>query len=135
MYYIALIIIALIFIWRIAAGFRKGMVQEIVSLIAMAAAGACIFLIMGAIGNYLNHEIGKMIQIVAVLLVVCFVYRLIHTLFVSLELISKLPVIKGVDKLLGAVVGCVEAALIVGILVYLLKNWGLSFLTQAGGQL
>ena len=128
MYYIALIVIALIFIWRIVAGFRKGMVQDIVSLVAMAAAGICIFLIMGAIGNYMNREIGKMIQVVAVLLAVCFVYRLIHMLFVSLELISKLPVIKGVDKLLGAVVGCLEAALIVGFLVYLLKNWGLSVL-------
>lgn len=38
MYYIALIIVALIFIWRIVAGFRKGMVQEIISLIAMVAA-------------------------------------------------------------------------------------------------
>ena len=129
MYYIALIIIALIFIWRVATGFRKGMVQEIVSLIAMAVAGVCIFLIMGAVGNYLNHEIGKMVQIIAVLLVVCLVYRLVHILFTSLKLISKLPIIKGVDKLLGALIGCVEAALIVGILVYLLKNWGLSFLT------
>lgn len=129
MYYIALIIIALIFIWRVTTGFRKGMVQEIVSLIAMAVAGVCIFLIMGAVGNYLNHEIGKMVQIIVVLFVVCLVYRLVHILFTSLELISKLPIIKGVDKLLGALIGCVEAALIVGILVYLLKNWGLSFLT------
>lgn len=129
MYYIALIIIVLIFLWRITTGFRKGMVQEIVSLIAMAVAGFCIFLIMGAIGNYLNHEIGKMIQIICVLFVVCLVYRLVHVLFTSLELISKLPIIKGVDKLLGALVGCVEAALIVAILVYLLKNWGLSVLT------
>lgn len=129
MYYIALIIIALIFIWRVTTGFRKGMVQEIVSLIAMAVAGVCIFLIMGAVGNYLNHEIGKMVQIIVVLFAVCLVYRLVHILFTSLELISKLPIIKGVDKLLGALIGCVEAALIVGILVYLLKNWGLSFLT------
>lgn len=128
MYYISLLIIALIFIWRIVAGFRKGLVQEIISLIAMAVAGICIFLIMGAIGNYLNQEIGKMIQVIVVLFVVCLVYRLVHTLFVSLELISKLPLIKWADKLLGAVVGCGEAVLIVAILVYLLKNWGLSFL-------
>ncbi len=128
MYYIALIIIALIFIWRIAAGFRKGMIQEIISLIAMAVAGVCIVLILGAIGNYLNQEIGKMIQLIMVLFVICLVYRLVNILFTSLELVSKLPVIKGVDKLLGAVVGCAEAALIVGILVYLLKNWGLSIL-------
>lgn len=128
MYYIALIIIAIIFIWRITTGFRKGMVQEIISLIAMAVAGVCIFLIMGAVGNYLNHEIGKMVQVVVVLFAVCLVYRLVHVLFTSLELISKLPIIKGLDKLLGALIGCVEAVLIVAALVYLFKNWGLSIL-------
>ena len=70
MYYISLIIIALIFIWRITAGFRKGMVREIISLIAMAVAGFCVVLILGAIGSYLEQEITKVIQIVAVLFVV-----------------------------------------------------------------
>lgn len=128
MYYIALGIIVIIFIWRITAGFRKGMVQEITSLIAMAIAGVCVVLILGAVGSYWNKEIGKTIQIVVVLIVVCLIYRLIHILFTSLELISKLPIIKGLDKLLGAVVGAAEAGLIVGVLVYFLKNWGLSFL-------
>lgn len=128
MYYFALIIIVLIFIWRVAIGFRKGMVQEIISLIAMAVAGVCVVLILGAIGSYLNREIGKVIQIVLVLFAVCLVYRLVHVLFTSLELVSKLPIIKSLDKLLGAVVGCAEAALIVGLLVYLLKNWGLSMI-------
>ena len=128
MYYFALIIIVLIFIWRVAIGFRKGLVQEVISLIAMAVAGVCVVLILGAIGSYLNQEIGKVIQMVLVLFAVCLVYRLVHVLFTSLELVSKLPIIKGLDKLLGAVVGCAEAVLIVGLLVYLLKNWGLSMI-------
>lgn len=128
MYYVSLIVIAIIFIWRISVGFRKGMVQEIISLIAMAAAGLCVVLILGAVGSYLDREIGGTIQMVIVLLVVCIVYRLVHTLFTSLELISKLPIIKWLDKLLGIVVGFVEAALISGVLVYFLKNWGLSIL-------
>lgn len=128
MYYVSLAVIAIIFIWRMIAGFRKGMVQEIISLIAMAVAGVCVVLILGAIGSYLDREIGRVIQIVAVLFVVCLVYRLVHTLFTSLELISKLPIIKGLDKLLGIVVGFAEAVLIVGVLVYFLKNWGLSIL-------
>ena len=128
MYYFALIIIVLIFIWRVAIGFRKGMVQEVISLIAMAVAGVCVVLILGAIGSYLNQEIGKVIQMVLVLFAVCLVYRLVHVLFTSLELVSKLPIIKGLDKLLGAVVGCAEAVLIVGLLVYLLKNRGLSMI-------
>lgn len=129
MYYIALVVIAVIFIWRIAAGFRRGMVQEIVSLIAMAVAGVCVVLIIGAIGSYLEKEISKTIEIIVVLFIVCAVYRLVNVLFTSLELISRLPVIKGLDKLLGAVTGAVEAGIIVGFLVYFLKNWGLSVLT------
>lgn len=128
MYYISLIIIALIFIWRAAAGFRKGMVQEIISLIAMAVAGFCVILILGAVGSYLNREIGKLVEMAVVLFVVCLVYRLIQVLFTSLELISRLPVIKWLDKLLGIVVGLAEAGLLVGLLVYFLKNWGLSIL-------
>ena len=54
MYYVALFIIALIFIWRMTAGFKKGMVQEIISLVAMAVAGACVVLILGAIGSYMD---------------------------------------------------------------------------------
>lgn len=128
MYYFALIIIALIFIWRVAVGFRKGMVQEIISLIAMGVAGICVILILGAIGSYFDQEIGKVIQTVLILFAVCLVYRLVHVLFTSLELVSKLPIVKGLDKLLGAVVGCAEAVLIVGLLVYFLKKWGLSMM-------
>lgn len=51
MYYAALIVIALVFIWRITAGFKKGMVQELISLIAMAAAGICVLLILGGGGK------------------------------------------------------------------------------------
>ena len=130
MFYIALVIIILIFIWRIAAGFRKGMVHEMVSLIAVIVATFCIVLILGAVGSYMNQEIAKVIQMIVVLFVVCLVYRLVNILFTSLELISKLPVIKGLDKLLGAGLGFIEAGLIVGILVYFLKNWGLSILTN-----
>lgn len=126
MYYVALVIVALIFIWRIAAGFKKGMVQEIISLIAMGVAGFCIVLILGAVGSYLDKEIGQVIQFIVVLIVVCLAYRLVNILFTSLQLISKLPIIKGLDKLLGAVVGMAEAGLIVGVLVHFLKNWGLS---------
>ena len=128
MYYAALAGIILIFLWRIAAGFRKGMVQEIISLIAMAAAGVCVFLIIGAVGSFMDQEIGSLIQIVAVLIAVCLAYRLVNLLFISLKLISKLPIVKGLDKVLGAVVGFAEAGILVGFLVQIIKNWGIMHL-------
>lgn len=129
MYYVSLTVIMIIFIWRIVSGFRKGLVQEIISLIAMVVAGFCVVLTIGAIGSYIDKEISKVIEMTVVLFAVCAVYRLVHVLFTSLELIAKLPVIKGVDKLMGAAIGLVEAGLIVGAMVYFLKNWGLSILT------
>lgn len=128
MYYVALAVIIIVFIWRIRAGFRRGLVQEIVSLIAMAAAGICAVLMVGAIGSYLDKEISKTIEMAAVLFAVCIVYRIVHVLFTSLKLISKLPLIKGLDKLLGAAAGALEAGVIVAVLVHFLKNWGLTFL-------
>lgn len=126
MYFAALIIVVLIFIWRIAAGFKKGMVREIISLIAMAVAGFCMLLIFAAVESYFDKEIGQLIRFVLVLLAVCIAYRLINILFTSLQLISRLPVIKGLDKMMGAVVGLAEAGILVGVLVHFIKSWGLS---------
>ena len=128
MYYAALIIIALIFIWRMIAGFRKGMVQELISLVAMAIAGVCVVLILGAIGSYLDKEIAQVVKMVAVLLAVCLVYRLVNVLFTSLQLIAKLPIVRWLDKVLGIVVGFAEAGLMVMVFIHVLKNWGLSIL-------
>jgi len=129
MYYVTLIIIGLIFIWRMVIGFKKGMVQELLSLVAGIVAGICMILILGAVGSYFENDIGRTVKIVIALLAVCVVYRLVNTLFVSIKLVSKLPIVKSVDKLLGIVVGFAEAAVIVVALVQLLKNWGLSVLT------
>lgn len=128
MYYAALIIIALIFIWRMVVGFRKGMVQELISLVAMAVAGVCVVLILGAIGSYLDKEIAQVVKMVAVLLAVCLVYRLVNVLFTSLQLIAKLPIVRWLDKVLGIAVGFAEAGLMVMVFIHVLKNWGLSIL-------
>ncbi len=127
-YYMSLIVIALVFIWRMMAGFKRGMVREVISLIAMAVAGACVTLILGAIGNYMDKEIAEVLQIITVLTVVCLVYRLANVLLTSLQLIAGLPIVKGLDKILGVVIGFAEAGIIVAMAIHVLKEWGLSVL-------
>ncbi len=127
-FYLAVAAIVVIIIWRMVSGFRKGMVQEILSLIAMAVAGFCAYLLLGAIGSYLNKEIGRLIQIIILLLIVCAVYKLANLIFTSIRLVSRLPVIRSADKLLGAVFGILEGIIITGYILYWLKNWGLSVL-------
>ena len=127
-FYLAAAGIVVIIIWRMVSGFRKGMVQEILSLIAMAVAGFCAYLLLGAIGSYLNREIGRLIQIILLLLIVCAVYKLANLIFTSIRLVSRLPVIRSADKLFGAVLGILEGIIITGYILYWLKNWGLSVL-------
>lgn len=127
-FYLAVAAIVVIIIWRMVSGFRKGMVQEILSLIAMAVAGFCAYLLLGAIGSYLNKEIGRLIQIIILLLIVCAVYKLANLIFTSIRLVSRLLVIRSADKLLGAVFGILEGIIITGYILYWLKNWGLSVL-------
>ena len=128
MYYVAWIIIILIFIWRIITGFKKGMVQELISLVAMVIGCICLTLILTAVSNYLNKQIGQTLQSLLTLAVICLVYRLVSVIFTSLKLISKLPVISILNKLLGAVTGAVEALLLVSLLVALVKNFGMTLL-------
>lgn len=127
-FYLAVAAIVVIIIWRMVSGFRKGMVQEILSLIAMVVAGFCAYLLLGAVGSYLNREIGRLIQIIILLLIVCAVYKLANLIFTSIRLVSRLPVIRSADKLLGAVFGILEGIIITGYILYWLKNWGLSVL-------
>ena len=127
-FYLAVAGIIIIISWRMVSGFRKGMVQEILSLIAMVVAGFCAYLLLGAIGSYLNKEIGRLIQIIILLLIVCAVYKLANLIFTSIRLVSRLPVIRSADKLLGAVFGILEGIIITGYILYWLKNWGLSVL-------
>lgn len=128
MYYAAWLIIILIFIWRVTAGFKKGLIGEIISLISMIVAGFCLVVILSAVGSYLNAQMGKLLQMILVLFVVCFIYKIVNVLFTSLKLISKLPVIKILNSLLGAVFGAAEAVVIVVILVRLLKYFSISLL-------
>mgnify|MGYP001285013162 CR=1 FL=1 len=123
-FYLAVAGIIIIISWRMVSGFRKGMVQEILSLIAMVVAGFCAYLLLGAVGSYLNREIGRLIQIIILLLIVCIVYKI----FTSISLVSRLPLIRSADKLFGAVFGILEGIIITGYILYWLKNWGLSVL-------
>lgn len=127
-FYIAIAVIALLVVWRMVAGFRKGLVREILSLFALVVGCVSAYLILGAVGSYLNREIGQLVGIILMLLVIGVVYKLMNLLFASLKLVSRLPVVRTADRLLGALFGILEGFAIVWYIIYWLKNWGLSVL-------
>lgn len=107
------VVLALVLLWRIVEGYKRGMVKEIisfVSLIVLCVAGA---LLGSALTHYFEQDIVSMVVAILLLLVLCIVHRILSLFFFSAKLVSKLPVIHSLDKLLGVVIGAMETVLLV----------------------
>lgn len=125
-----LIIIGIILIWRVAEGFRVGMVREIISFVSLIVMSVAIVLLGIALSSYMEREIIKMIVAVILFLVLCIVHRIISLVFFSAKMISKLPVVHGMDRLLGGVMGILETVLMIWVLFSFVMNFGLGAIGQ-----
>lgn len=109
---ILLIIVVILALLKLMDGFKKGMVKEIISLISMIVLCMVAGLIALGAKGYMNGSVGGVIVAVVLLSLIGIVHHLLSLVFFSAKVITKLPVIHFVDKLLGAVFGVFEVVLI-----------------------
>lgn len=106
-----LIIVMIVVIAKVFDGYKKGMVKEIISLISMAILCVVVALLTGAISNYHEGKIFNVIVAVILLALIGIAHHVLSVVFFSAKLVSKLPVINFVNKLLGVVFGVFEVVL------------------------
>lgn len=115
---ILLIALAIIMIWRISAGVRKGIVREALSFISVLF----VVLIVGIVCMITNayHERNYLSIVIMVLIIVAIsiVFSVIKIVFFPAKVLTKLPVLSSLDKLCGCVCGVAET---------LLCFWGLCY--------
>ena len=103
--YIILIVVALIYIWRIFQGSRNGLIDEVGALadivIVSMAVVAGIVVIESALGKNL---IGFLVSGI-ILLIILIARKLLRLVFCSLGLIAKLPILSGLNRLFGTIAG------------------------------
>ncbi|MEY8524867.1 hypothetical protein AALA90_17825 [Lachnospiraceae bacterium 38-10] len=113
--YIILIVVALIYIWRIFQGSRNGLIDEVGALadivIVSLAVVAGIVVIESALGKNL---IGFLVSGI-ILLIILIARKLLRLVFCSLGLIAKLPILSGLNRLFGTIAGVIEATVIVWV--------------------
>lgn len=107
-----LVIVLILVLYKIVDGYKKGMVKEIISLVSMAVLCAVVALIAEVMGSYNDGRIFQAIVAGILLVVLVIVHQLLKAVFFSAKLVSKLPVIHFVNKLLGAVFGIFEVVLL-----------------------
>lgn len=115
---ILLITLAVIMIWRISAGMKKGVVREALALVNVLFVALVIGLVCMITNAY--HE-GNYIAIAimfVIIVVLSIVYSILKIVFFPAKVLTKLPVLSSADKLLGLAMGVVET---------LIGFWGLCY--------
>lgn len=108
----------------VSRGFKKGMVKEITGLISLAVTLFVVSLIIMLYTSFHAEETENMIVTVIILVVVSLIYSLVKIFLKSAKLLSKLPMIKLLDRFLGLFVGAAKGMIILWI-IYILNEGNL----------
>lgn len=108
-----LIITAVILLCMVVDGYKKGMVRSPISLISLLITCVVLFLLGNALSSYFDGRFFNVIITLLLLAAIGLVHHLLNVVFFSAKVISKLPIVHSLDKLLGIVVGILETVLIV----------------------
>lgn len=106
---ICVIIVAVVTVLR---GYKRGMIKSIISLVSLLVLCVMAVLLANGISSYNQGKTFHVILMVILLALLGLAHHLLSVVFFSAKLVSKLPVIHSVDKLLGIVFGLVEAILL-----------------------
>ncbi len=112
------IVVVVLFLWRISYGAGNGLFAEAAGLIAVVAAFAAVYYIMNIAGNVITASFGEVIPKIGYLIVAFAIYSVMTIIGNAVRGIKEIPVLGGIDRLFGAILGAAEAYLIIYIIVY-----------------
>lgn len=109
---VMLVIVALAVILKMADGYKKGVVREVISLISMVALCVVAALIAYGVKGYHDGKVFHVVLAVILFILVMAAHHLLGLVFFSAKLFSKLPIVHTLDRLLGIVFGIFEVVLL-----------------------
>lgn len=128
---IFVLIIFLLFIWRIREGYLNGMMEEIVTILSSAIALVSVGLVFLAITGYREKAISVFVLCVIGLIVLGVVFKLCGLIFRPILALSKISVIGMFNRVMGAVLGAVEAV-VLSCIFYRIYDYILDYLGRVG---
>ncbi len=106
-----LIIVVCLAIGCAIKGFKTGMMKEILSFITVIVAVGCIVIAVYAAGQYMDHNYMFFVAAVIIILLIMVFLNVGKLLVWPLKILSKLPLVKWIDKLAGIVIGVAKSLL------------------------
>lgn len=117
--FIFVLIVFLLFVWRIKKGFYNGIMKEIVTILSGAVSLVSVALVFFAISSYREKALSLFTLCVIGLMVIGVVFKLCSLIFRPILALSNISVIGGVNKIMGGIMGAVEAVALSVLLYYI----------------
>lgn len=117
--------IFLLLIWRVKKGFHNGMIKEVVNMLSAAVSCICIVLIFFMISSVMARTFSVLTICVAGLIGIGILFKLCSLVFKPITAIVNISIVNGLDKLLGAVIGFVEAVAGAWVFYHVLDYMGI----------
>ena len=127
---LTLIIVLIVMLYMVAAGYQKGLTKQISGIVALTAAFVMLALVIMLVSSFQNREVTNTVYSVILLAVFGMVYGIVKFLLRSIKLMSNLPILHFLDQVLGIAAGLVKWILVVWIFFLLCENNYLGGITE-----
>ncbi len=124
------IIVLLLLVFKIADGYKKGMVKEIISFVSLIVMCVVVVLISAGLHSFMEKQVIGVVIAILLLVILGIAHHLLGVVFFAGKLIVKLPIIHWADKLCGMVVGALEVVLLLWTLYTFTMHFGMGMIGQ-----
>lgn len=119
------LIILVFYIWRIAKASHNGLVGEIGALFNTVMITISVMFAITLIDSIINKNLIAFLVAGIILMILIIIRKIIMAIIKSIDLVTKFPIISGLNRFLGLIAGIVEATLISWVLLSAVTTWDL----------
>lgn len=120
---LVLVIVIIILATMAVKGYRKGIFEELLSILSLVMGILGLAIAAAVISSYLTGQMSDMLIGIVFLLLLIIGVQIARFLISPLKFIFKMPIINGVNKLAGFVLGGMEGVLCVWLLFFLMDRF------------
>jgi len=122
---ILLILILIIYIWRVYQGARKGLIDEVGALANILIVSLGVIAFVTLIESIIQKSLIGALVTGIVLLILLIAWKLIRFIICLLRFIAKLPILNSLNHLLGLLTGVLEATIISWVVLTVITSFNI----------
>lgn len=96
-------------------GFRQGLVEGAIRIVSCILGIAVLIVLAKGIGSFVQGSMINVLMALILLVAIRIIHRLLRLLLDSCKLVSRLPLVKWLDKFAGTILGMIETVCLIWI--------------------